>query len=92
METIHEHFRNFVSEYRPALDIERVSTGEYWTAGDAVELGLVDEIRTSDDYLLEAGDSAELFLVRHGGRRGLRRRISELAELALDRASLYLGV
>ena len=40
MEDIHRHFRDFVSEYRPALDIERVSTGEFWSARDAVKLDL----------------------------------------------------
>ena len=91
IEVMHKHFRDFVSEYRPALDIERVSTGEFWHARDAVGLSLVDEIRTSDDYLFEAGRDADLYLVRCAGRRGLRRRIGEVAELALDRASLYLG-
>ena len=91
IEVIHRHFRDFVFEYRPGLDIERVSTGEFWIARDALDLDLVDEIRTSDDYLLEAGLDADLFLVRYATRRGLRHRIGEVAQLALDRASLYLG-
>lgn len=91
LEDLHEHFRDFVSEYRPALDIERVSTGEFWSARDAVGLGLVDEIRTSDDYLYEAGRDADVYLVRCPGQRGLRHRFRRLAELALDRTSSYLG-
>ena len=91
LEAIHRQFRDLVSEHRPALDIERVSTGEFWSARDAVELGLVDEIRTSEDYLLQAGAEAELYKVSYAGPRRLRRRMGRLAELALDRASRYIG-
>ena len=33
------------------MDIEQVATGEYWLASKALELKLVDELLTSDDYL-----------------------------------------
>ena len=91
IEDMHRHFRDFVSEYRPALDVERVSTGEFWSARDAVGLNLVDEVRTSDDYLYDAGRDADVYLVRCAGQRDLRRRFRKMAELALDRASSYLG-
>ena len=91
IEVIHERFMECVSRYRPEVDLERVGTGEFWMARDAVELKLVDEIRTSDDYLLEAGREAELFLIRSGEKRGLRRRLGAVAQLALDRASGLLG-
>ena len=91
LEALHGQFKDFVAEHRPGLDMERVSTGEFWTARDALELGLVDEIRTSDDYLMELGRDADLYLVRHVSRRGLRGRLREVAARALDRASLHLG-
>lgn len=55
LEETHRLFKAFVSEYRPGLDLERVATGEYWHGRRAVELGLVDAIQTSDDFILEAG-------------------------------------
>lgn len=91
LEALHAQFKDFVAEHRPALDIERVSTGEYWTARDARELGLVDEIRTSDDYLMELGREADLYLVRQVSRRGLRGRVREAVGMALDRVGLHLG-
>ena len=91
LETVHTLFKEFVTEYRPALDIERVSTGEYWCGQEALTLNLVDEIRTSDDYLYEASREADLYHVQAAGRPGLRRRIAELAETALDRFSLHVG-
>jgi serine protease SohB len=44
---------------RPTLDIEQVATGEHWYGVQAQEKGLVDEVGTSDDLLLnlmEAGN------------------------------------
>ena len=91
LETVHVLFKEFVAEYRPALDIERVSTGEHWYGREALTLNLVDEIRTSDDYLYEASREADLYHIQAAGRPRLRRRIAELAETALDRLSLHVG-
>ena len=49
--SIHEAFKKLILENRPEIDIDTVSTGEFWLASEAKELGLVDEIMTSDDYL-----------------------------------------
>lgn len=53
LESVHELFKKFVSQHRPQLDINQVATGEYWYGEQAKALGLIDEIKTSDDYLLE---------------------------------------
>jgi serine protease SohB len=53
LELIHDQFKNQVSHYRPKLNIEAVATGEHWLANDALTLGLVDELKTSDDWILE---------------------------------------
>ena len=90
LDTTHELFKDFVAEYRPQLDIERVSTGEFWHGKEALALNLVDELRTSDDYLFEASREADLYHFRGTGRPGLWRRVTEMAELALDRFSLHL--
>ncbi|MED7818552.1 MULTISPECIES: protease SohB [unclassified Francisella] len=49
---IHELFKKHILNYRPNLDMHKVATGEYWFGKDALELGLVDEIQTYDDYLI----------------------------------------
>ena len=91
LDTIHRLFKDFVAEYRPALDVGRVATGEFWHGREAFALHLVDEIRTSDDYLHEASREADLYHVRSAERPGLRRRLTELTELALDRLSFHAG-
>ena len=91
LDDMHRLFREFVAEYRPAIDIGRVSTGEFWHGRDALDLELVDELRTSDDYLYEASREADLYQVRGAGRPRLRRRLAELAELTLERGSFHLA-
>jgi len=52
LEKIHTAFRNYVMTNRTQLDMDKVSTGEHWLAIDAFELSLVDQLTTSDDYLI----------------------------------------
>jgi ClpP class serine protease len=47
---------------RPALDIEQVATGEHWYGTQAQEKGLVDEVGTSDDLLLNLMEGRELIV------------------------------
>jgi serine protease SohB len=73
---VHDLFKQFVAAHRPGLDLTRVATGEYWYGTQALELGLVDELMTSDDYLLAARERAEVFQLRFTGARSLRQRLS----------------
>lgn len=91
LDTTHRIFKEFVAEYRPSLDIEHVATGEYWHAREALSLGLVDEVRTSDDYLHGASGEADIYRVRGRSPANLRRRFGRAAESALDRLSMHLG-
>jgi serine protease SohB len=50
----HALFKQWVSAHRPQVDIDRVGTGEHWYGTRALELGLVDELLTSDDYILRS--------------------------------------
>ncbi|OJY38770.1 MAG: protease SohB, partial [Legionella sp. 40-6] len=52
LEKIHLAFRNYVAMNRTELDLDKVATGEHWLAKDAFELKLVDELLTSDEYLM----------------------------------------
>jgi serine protease SohB len=65
LEDTHTLFKDFVKQHREGLDITQVATGEHWYGTRALELKLVDELRTSDDYLLELSRSADLFEVTY---------------------------
>lgn len=89
---IHARFKDFVQAHRPALDIDRVTTGEHWLASQAQELGLVDEIKTSDDYLIEQAHTRCVLALRYRVRKGLLARLGQQgAEGAIDGASRLLG-
>ena len=56
-------FGFFVGGYRPALDMDTVATGEAWYGKRALDLKLVDEIQTSDEYLLDACEKRDVFSI-----------------------------
>ncbi len=91
LEQTHALFKSFVRDNRPSLDVESVATGEYWYGTRARELGLVDELRTSDDYLLAASREADVYEVHCVRRKHLGERVSGLAARALERARRAAG-
>ncbi len=62
LEETHVAFKDFVRENRPALNVEAVGDGDYWYATDALKLGLIDAISTSDEYLMNQRGKARLFV------------------------------
>lgn len=52
IEETHLLFKQFIAAHRPAVDINHIATGEHWHAVDAQKLKLVDDIKTSDDFIL----------------------------------------
>jgi serine protease SohB len=86
LEETHRLFKDFVRQHRKALDINQVATGEYWLALRARELGLVDRLGTSDDYLLERAGVASILAVRFKPPRDWRTSVSRTAAAAADRA------
>jgi len=51
---IHKCFKEHVKTYRQdKVNIDAIATGEYWVASVALKKGLVDCIKTSDEYLSE---------------------------------------
>ncbi len=90
LEDIHVLFKGMIAEQRPALDVERVATGEHWYGTRALELGLIDEIGTSDDYLLASAVDADVFTVTYKGKQTLQERIMSAFESSLDRVGFWL--
>jgi len=79
LEDTHELFKEFVSEYRPQVDIDKVATGEVWFGKRAIEANLVDELMTSDEYLSEACENADVFVVRYEEKKSLQDKLSSFA-------------
>lgn len=65
LEETHVLFKDFIREHRSELDLEKVATGEHWFGKQALELGLIDEIQTSDDYLTKACKNREVLAIHY---------------------------
>lgn len=85
----HDLFKAFVAKHRPNLDIEAVATGEYWHGTRALELRLIDGLRTSDDYLLDASSNCDLFEVRYQRKSGLGARLAKFTQQSLRLAGIW---
>lgn len=86
LEETHRIFKDFVKAQRPKLDVEQVATGEHWLARRGLELGLVDELRTSDEVLLERAGRASVYKVAFVKPRSLRDTLGRAAADAVDRS------
>ena len=82
---VHELFKQRIRELRPAVDIDEVATGEHWYGSRALELKLIDEIGTSDDFLLAAVESADLYKLSFTRHKRFVERVLQGAEGALYR-------
>ncbi len=83
LEETHVLFKDFIRTYRPKLEVDKVSTGEYWLARRALELGLVDTLGTSDDYLMARTKDAQVFRVTYRSDQPWRDRLGRLAANAV---------
>lgn len=88
LEDTHTLFKDFVKESRPALDIAKVATGEHWYGKRALELGLVDQLMTSDQYLFESAKESDVFAIRYIHKQKLAERLGFAAEASVDRLLL----
>lgn len=85
LEDTHTLFKDFVRENRRGLDISKVATGEHWYGLRAMDLGLIDELMTSDEYLLRRSKDTEVFEVSWQVRRTLAERLGLATEGAMVR-------
>lgn len=84
LEETHVLFKDFVSAHRPSLDLAKVATGEHWFGTTALELGLVDSIQTSDDYLQKLSKSHKVVAIKYEVKKGLAEKFSKAASLSVD--------
>lgn len=95
LEETHGLFKHFIHLFRPSLDLKQLGTGEHWYAQQALGLGLIDAIQTSDDYLLEQLKHKDLYQVRYVVQTSIRLRVSnwldDFLSRMVQRAMVKLG-
>ncbi len=76
IEDVHVLFKDFVAHERPVVDIDKVSTGEYWFGTRAKGLDLVDELQTSDDYLMSRHEVTDIYTVKYLEKKNIGDKFS----------------
>lgn len=84
LEETHVLFKAFVSKYRPELNLEKVATGEHWYGQQAIELGLVDEILTSDDVVMSLAKDRKVYKLRYQVKKKLADKLAHGASLSVN--------
>ncbi len=88
---VHEMFKSFVLKYRPQLDIEKVATGEYWHGSQAIELKMIDELMTSDEYLFDKCEQdMDVYEISYKEKETLGDKLGISLSTAIDRVSMNL--
>lgn len=85
IEEIHVLFKDFVQSQRPDMDIDKVATGEYWPGIKAKSLGLIDDITTSDDYILSHYPAREIFSVKYAVKKNVAEKLGMSAANVVER-------
>mgnify|MGYP005989038685 CR=1 FL=1 len=74
----HLLFKEFVAQARPNIDIDKVATGEVWFGKRAIEHNLIDELNTSDDFIMNLCKTADVYQVRYELKKSLGEKLSDL--------------
>lgn len=90
LEETHTLFKSFVHRYRPHLDLSKVATGEYWFGEQALQLGLIDGIKTSDEYLMELAQTHKTVQITYEEKQKWSEKISNTLGSALSRGALRI--
>lgn len=85
LDEAHVLFKSFVRDHRRNLNLDKVATGEHWFGSQAKELGLVDDIMTSDEYVASRCQEAEVFQFNWQMKKRLVERLGLAAENSVAR-------
>jgi len=85
LEETHVLFKRYIAENRPEVPLEEVATGEHWYGTDALKLRLVDELLTSDDYILEKIKTHDVYEIGYEEKKKLSEKISNSFGLLAER-------
>lgn len=87
LEDTHILFKEFVSANRPVVEIDKIATGEHWYGQRALALKLIDEIQTSDDYLMQAIQDKDVYEIKQQTKQSLQEKVFGFGANILNRLS-----
>ena len=93
LENTHRLFKNYVSQHRPEMDIDKLATGEIWYGSEALAQKLVDSVGTSEAYLVERIAEAQVYRVRLEPPKTISRKVGLAISAGVEHAIVKaLGV
>ena len=93
LENTHRLFKNYVSQHRPEMDIDKLATGEIWYGSEALAQKLVDSVGTSEAYLVERIAEAQVYRVRLEPPKTISRKVGLAISAGVEHAMIKaLGV
>ena len=84
LEDIHQLFKSHVSHFRPQLNIDEIANGDTWFGRQCIDNHLIDEIKTSDEYLLEKCKTHRVYELNYKQRKSLQQKLMGGAEQSVD--------
>ena len=86
LEDTHQLFKAYVSERRPSVDIESVANGDIWFGTKALEVALVDGLQTSDEYIVDACQEADVFSVEFKDKKSLMDKLGVAVSSGIEQS------
>ncbi|MEE8057287.1 MAG: protease SohB [Pseudomonadales bacterium] len=84
LEDTHQLFKSFVSEHRPEVNVSEVATGEIWYGQRAIEKNLIDDIQTSDEYLMAQREECDIYQIKFAKKKTLQEKLGLAVQYTTD--------
>ena len=68
------------------MDTKIVATCEVWQGKKAIEVGLIDALSTSDDYLVRLSKKLKLFEIEYVEKKNLTERFAISTQLLIEKS------
>ena len=86
LEDTHVLFKDFIKQNRSVVDIEKVATGEIWFGSRALDQSLIDEVKTSDEYLFDLHSDVDLYQVSYELKKSIAEKLGISVQIAMENA------
>ena len=84
LQQTHGLFKSWVKQQRPQLDLDKVANGDVWYGQQAIEMGLVDAVGTSDEVLQEAVKESDVLLIEYVAKKTIGEKFGIAAATSLS--------
>jgi serine protease SohB len=82
---VHVLFKDFVVNHRPSVNVDEVANGDVWYGQKAIEVNLVDELKTSDEYLQARAETADVYLISQHKKKTLPQKLGMAAQVSVSK-------